>query len=203
MRDLARTRILEAAQREFGLYGFRGARLESIAHRASVPRGLIAYYFGTKEGLFQALAAERRSSTERLQQQLSHGPDDPFAWSLSLFALGELTLEWAHMLIWEGLEWSPPGGAATGNELVLEAGRREYWQRRIAEVRSLQVEGKLPSHLDTEQLTFFLWVLGMYPYLVPQIAYLITGGWPSDERFQVEYERFVRGIAQKLRGAAV
>jgi AcrR family transcriptional regulator len=168
-----------------------------------VPRGLIAYYFGTKEGLFQAVAAERAASTERIQQQLSHGADDPFAWSLSLFALGESTLDWAHMLIWEGLEWVPPGEEGSESDLLLEAGRRGFWQRRIAAIRAFQAEGKLPASLDAEHLAFFLWVVGMYPYFLPQIAYLITGRWPSDERFQVEYERFVRGIAQKMREAAV
>jgi AcrR family transcriptional regulator len=202
-RDLTRARILKAALKEFGLHGYRGARLEAIARRARVPRGLIAYYFGTKEGLFQAVAAERAASTERMQQQLNDGTDDPFAWTLSVFAVGESTLDWAHMLIWEGLEWAPPGARDAHEDLLLEAGRREFWQRRIAAIRKFQAEGKLPSDLDAEHLAFFLWVLGMYPYFLPQIAYLITGDWPSDERFQVDYEGFVRRIAQKMREAGV
>jgi TetR/AcrR family transcriptional regulator len=194
-RDLSRVRILAAALKEFGLHGYRGARIDAIARRAGVPRGLIAYYFGTKQGLFRATATERARSTERVQDQLHLGHDDPFAWSLSLFALGESALDWVHMLIWEGLEWESPRAEASGHALVLESQRREFWQRRIAAVRSYQAEGKLPAHVDPEQLTFFLWVLGMYPYLVPQIAFLITGCWPSDERFQADFERFVRAVA--------
>ena len=75
-----------------------------------------------------------------------------------------------------------------------------FWQGRIAAVRQYQAQGRLPAHLDPEQLTFFLYALGLYPYLVPQIAYLITGRWPSDEKFQADYERFVRVIADRLGG---
>jgi hypothetical protein len=66
-------------------------------------------------------------------------------------------------------------------------------------VRAAQAQGQLPSGVDAEHLTFFLWVLGLYPYLLPQIACLITGHWPADERFQVEFERFVRDIGRRLR----
>jgi len=198
--DPTRTRILHAALKEFGLHGFRGARLEAIARRARVPRGLIAYYFNTKEGLFRALVAERAASIERLQQQVGDGADDPLAWTLSLFAQGEQTLDWAHMLIWEGLEWALPNAPTVdGTDPLLDAGRGDFWQHRIAEVRSQQAAGKLPSGVEADQLVFFLWVLGMYPYLIPQVAYLITGHWPSDERFQVDFDRFVRGIASRLR----
>jgi AcrR family transcriptional regulator len=165
-----------------------------------VPRGLIAYYFGTKEELFRAVVRERVTSTERVQQRVGHGPDDPFGWTLSLFALGESSLDWVRMLGWESLEWTPPlPEAGSPSDVVLEAERREFWQRRVAAVRAAQGQGTLPAELDPEQLTFLLWVLGLYPYLLPQIAYLITGLWPEDERFQVEYERFVRGIARRLR----
>ncbi len=201
-RDLTRARILQAALKEFGLHGYRGARLQAIARRAEVRRGLIAYYFGTKEELFRAVVRERVTSTERVQQQMGHGPDDPFAWTLSLFALGESTLDWVHMLIWESLEWVRPAAEAGGAEVLLQTARREFWQRRTAAVRAAQAEGHLPAGIEAEQLTFFLWVLGLYPYLLPQIAYLITGHWPADERFQMEYERFVRDIASRLRRAA-
>jgi AcrR family transcriptional regulator len=189
---------LHAALKEFGEHGYRGARLQAIARRAEVPRGLIAYYFGTKEALFRAVVRERVGSTERLRQQVGHGPDDPFAWTLSLFALGESSLDWVRMLAWESLEWTPPVPNAA-SEVVLEAERREFWQRRVAAVRAAQGQGTLPRELDASQLTFLLWVLGLYPYLLPQMAYLISGHWPEDERFQVEYERFVRGIARRLR----
>jgi TetR/AcrR family transcriptional regulator len=198
-RARTRSRILAAALTEFGAHGYRGARIEAIARRARVPRGLIAYYFGTKEGLFEALARERADAIQRIQHRVQSGPDDPFAWTLSLFALGNATSDWVHLLIWEGLDWEPPD-PTTGdtNALLLESDRRAFWQTRIAAVRQHQAQRRLPAHLDPQQLTFFLYVLGLWPYLVPQIAYLITGRWPSDERFHAEFERFVRVLADRL-----
>ncbi|HEX8966932.1 MAG TPA: TetR/AcrR family transcriptional regulator [Chloroflexota bacterium] len=198
-RDLTRAQIVAAAFKEFGLHGFRGARLEAIARRARVPRGLIAYYFGTKDGLFDAVVVERAQSTERMQHQLHMDPHDPFAWSLSLFALGEPAIDWVRMLVWEGLDWEAPEiASATGSELLHETSRRGFWRQRIATVKMHQAEGRLAERLDPEQLTFFLWVLGLYPNLVPQIAYLITGGWPSDEQFRTSFERFIRALARHM-----
>jgi TetR/AcrR family transcriptional regulator len=202
-RARTRSRILAAALKEFGSHGYRGARIEAIARHARVPRGLIAYYFGTKEGLFQALARERATAIERLQHRVRSGRDDPLAWTLSLFALGNATSDWVHLLIWEGLDWEPPDPTAGDtNALLLESDRRAFWQSRIAAVRQHQAQRRLPAHLDPEQLTFFLYVLGLFPYLVPQIAYLITGRWPSDEKFQADFERFVRVLADRASPAA-
>jgi len=197
-----RSRILNAALKEFGEHGFQGARIEAIARRARVPRGLIAYYFGTKEGLFRTLARERAAAIDRIEQRVRTGPEDPLAWTLSLFAAGNASVDWVHLLIWEGLHWEPSADTSgAGNPLTLEDDRRAFWEGRIAEVRRFQVQGKLPRKLDSRQLTFFLYVLGLFPYLTPQIVYLITGRWPSDEQFQVEFEDLVRTLAGRLERA--
>ena len=55
-RDADRTRqvILRAAMAEFSERGLGGARMDSIAERASINKRLIYYYFGNKEALFLA-----------------------------------------------------------------------------------------------------------------------------------------------------
>lgn len=45
--------ILKAAQQEFVIHGFNGARMRAIAERANINKGLLHYYFGSKEGLFE------------------------------------------------------------------------------------------------------------------------------------------------------
>ena len=52
--DQTRTRILEAALREFSEEGLAGARTESIAESAGVNKALIYYYFHGKEALYAA-----------------------------------------------------------------------------------------------------------------------------------------------------
>jgi len=52
--DQTRSRILDAAVREFSENGLAGARTEQIAEIAGVNKALIYYYFKSKEALYQA-----------------------------------------------------------------------------------------------------------------------------------------------------
>lgn len=56
-RDAERTRsaLLDAAVVEFGAKGLAGARVGVIAARAGVNKQLISYYFGGKQGLYDAI----------------------------------------------------------------------------------------------------------------------------------------------------
>lgn len=52
--DQTRTRILEAALREFSAHGLAGARTDQIASAAGVNKALLYYYFENKEKLYIA-----------------------------------------------------------------------------------------------------------------------------------------------------
>src|SRR5271168_2822519 len=54
-RDVTVPAILAAAEIEFATNGFAAARMESIAARANVVKGLIFHYFKCKEGLYEAV----------------------------------------------------------------------------------------------------------------------------------------------------
>lgn len=47
--------ILQAAEEEFALHGLKGARMQSIANRANLPKANIHYYFKTKTSLYLAV----------------------------------------------------------------------------------------------------------------------------------------------------
>src|SRR4051794_21490867 len=187
MRDPERTRrrILEAARHEFGMKGFDGARVEAIARRARVNKGLIFYYFQSKEELFRVLSEERIAGT------LPTGSGPPVDWPLHLFAEQEETVDWVRYFFWEGLTFSDLD-AETLHQGEL---RTASFRRVVDEVRRQQHAGALPSGLDPHHLTFLLYVLGVYPYLLPQMAYLITGSAPADAHFREGYEKFLRDIA--------
>lgn len=55
----ARTRILDAAEQLFAERGFDATPTAAIADLASVPKGLLFYYFPSKTDLLRALVAER------------------------------------------------------------------------------------------------------------------------------------------------
>lgn len=53
--EVNRKNILDAAEKEFALHGFKGARVQQIADRAGLPKTNVLYYFKTKESLYLAL----------------------------------------------------------------------------------------------------------------------------------------------------
>ena len=48
-------RLLDAAETEFALKGFAGARLRDVARTVGVQQALIHHYFGDKDGLYRAV----------------------------------------------------------------------------------------------------------------------------------------------------
>lgn len=54
-----KARILEAAERAFGEFGFDGASLRGIVRDAGVNLATVYYYFGSKEGLMKAVFNRR------------------------------------------------------------------------------------------------------------------------------------------------
>jgi AcrR family transcriptional regulator len=57
-----RTRILDAAEQLIATRGFDATPTAAIAARADVPKGLVFYYFPTKESILTALLTERLST---------------------------------------------------------------------------------------------------------------------------------------------
>lgn len=54
-------KILLAAEEEFSVNGFSGARTAAIAEKAGVTHAMLHYYFRTKEKLFQQILADKMS----------------------------------------------------------------------------------------------------------------------------------------------
>lgn len=55
VRDIRESEILEAAFEEFAARGYAATRLEDVARRAGVAKGLPNFYFETKEALFKTV----------------------------------------------------------------------------------------------------------------------------------------------------
>jgi AcrR family transcriptional regulator len=69
--------ILDAAFAEFAARGFAAARLEDIARRAGVAKGLPHFYFGRKEDLFRAVVRRVLVPTWTDLTQSSAAPEGP------------------------------------------------------------------------------------------------------------------------------
>ena len=70
VRDAERTRaaLLDAATAEFAAKGRAGARVSEIAERAGVNKQLISYYFGGKDGLYDAILERWYAEEARLEE---------------------------------------------------------------------------------------------------------------------------------------
>ena len=88
-----KTRILEAAKREFAKFGFGGARVDSIAVRAHANKRMIYHYFSSKEELFTAVleeayldirAAERKLALDTLEPEEALDTLVRFTWKYYL-----------------------------------------------------------------------------------------------------------------------
>ncbi|WP_299074517.1 TetR/AcrR family transcriptional regulator [uncultured Paraglaciecola sp.] len=74
--DLNRSKILSAAEKEFALHGFKGARVQQIADRAELPKTNVLYYFKSKESLYLALLEDILSLWNGRFDEANAG-DDP------------------------------------------------------------------------------------------------------------------------------
>ncbi|WP_401000357.1 TetR family transcriptional regulator [Agromyces sp. GXQ0307] len=83
-RDAAQTRrrILDAALAEFAEGGFAGARVAGIADAAAANQRMIYAYFGSKEGLYDAVADE---VIERVHAEVPFTPEDLPGYAVALF----------------------------------------------------------------------------------------------------------------------
>lgn len=70
-----RAEILEVARRQFLASGYQGVTMRGVAREAGVDQALVAYYFGSKKGLFGAALALTVNPPELMRSVLAGGLD--------------------------------------------------------------------------------------------------------------------------------
>ena len=193
--DRTRSRILEAALKEFSKGGFAGARVDSIVRRAKVNKRMLYHYFTDKEGLFRAVLRHKiRERKGRIESQTASNDEIS---NVSLwFQQNCRDTDWVRLLAWESLQ--------TTNDTVLdEAERRRIVRQAAAHIRKKQTAGILRKDLPADYLQLAKVSLSMFPLALPQIARLITNCSPYDVKFQREYTRFLETISAAFRPSKV
>ena len=69
--EATKTRILDAAKREFAKNGLGGARVDVIAEKARANKRMIYHYFESKEGLFQTILENAYVDIRSAEQKLN------------------------------------------------------------------------------------------------------------------------------------
>lgn len=99
-------RILDAATDEFALRGIAGARIERIIAAAHTNKAQLYGYFGSKEGLFDAVVAD---SVGRSTDALPFDVDDLPGWAVSVYDRNLSRPDLVRLIAWIRLERRPTG----------------------------------------------------------------------------------------------
>ena len=189
--EKTRARILEAALREFAAKGFAGARVEPIAEAAGVNKRMLYHYFGSKEGLYEAVLGEGICRKKAAFQEATPPPSEALPYWFRDIASHR---DWLRFMTWEALE--------RNEEAVLsEEERRSWMQENVAATAAAQKAGILPKGLDPAQLTISLFALVAFPAAFPQVARLLSGRNLSDPRFLAERSKHLAALGSLLEAA--
>jgi TetR/AcrR family transcriptional regulator len=186
-RDAERTRraLLDAALEEFAAKGRAGARVSDIAARAGVNKQLISYYFGGKEGLYNALV-ERWHGEER-------------SWSAESLSLDELVVRYLRAAVEQpDLQrlflrdlLDREGGTTT-----LEAG--DDRPPEVLDLQRRQATGELAADLDAGLVLLMLQGAVSAGVLFADDVRLITGMDPESADFLERYGTLLRRVVRSL-----
>ncbi|MGW5635003.1 TetR/AcrR family transcriptional regulator [Streptomyces sp. NPDC003832] len=190
-RDPVGTRkaILEAAGQEFAEHGFDGARVVRIASAAGVSHQLITYYFGGKQGLYEAL-------TEQWMDSALPALQEGGSFSDAVRRYVQLAWEdpsWARMLMREDLGSQPPGEEERAAELL----------KSVHSLRDRQERGEVRGDLDVGVLGLVFFAATIAPKALPWIARELTLRDPSSQEFINDYaDQLARIVAALAAGPA-
>jgi len=186
--EATKARILAAAVREFSAKGISGARVDAIAARARVNKRMLYYYFESKEGLFREIL--RRRLAEGAAKLQASNVSDPERLVERTGRLPAQT-EYTRLTMWEALETDP-------DRPVNEEMRRALYADWVEAVEDAQRAGRLPADLDAAQLVLSEVCLTMGPFLMPQLAHLITGMSVKDPQFLARRQEFLRALGRRV-----
>jgi AcrR family transcriptional regulator len=159
-----RQRLLDAAAQEFAAYGIAGARVDRIAAAAQSNKAQIYHYFGSKDGLFDAVFHALVVNTLR---EAPIDPDDLPGYAGRLFDGYEANPEIQRLATWYRLE-----RAVTDEPIaVIVKGNRD----KLAAIAKAQKAGTLSKHYSpTDLLALVLHLSGLWTALTPEYAALVS-----------------------------
>jgi AcrR family transcriptional regulator len=191
-RDAERSReaLLDAALTEFAAHGYAGARTTDIATRAGVNKQLISYYFGGKEGLYQALVARWL----RVEAEMTR-PDMPLD-DLVVAYVDVLRRqpELARLFVWEALAYKPDGPPAE------PTGVDPAQAPDVVGLADRQQAGELSADFDPTYLLLMLMAVTLAPLTLSHQVKQFTGLEPDSPEFLERFRGQLRLLVRHLSG---
>ncbi|HEY5354845.1 MAG TPA: TetR family transcriptional regulator [Streptosporangiaceae bacterium] len=106
-------RILDAAAEEFAERGIAGARIDRIIAAARTNKAQLYGYFGSKDGLFDAVIADR---ADRLMSAVPFDASDLPGWAVGMYNENLRHPDLVRLLAWLRLERRPAGRLSDGSD---------------------------------------------------------------------------------------
>ena len=116
-------RILDAAAEEFAQRGIAGARIDRITAAARTNKAQVYGYFGSKDGLFDAVIADL---ADRLMSAVPLDAADLPGWAVGMYLRAGDPADLIGLVIAMACAWSPASSfyAATADEPAADHDRR-------------------------------------------------------------------------------
>lgn len=168
--EAKRRQLLDAALTEFAAAGFAATKTDQIARRAGCSTGLIYTYFGSKEGLFDAVFAQ---IVEDVVADVPITPEDLPGYAAQLFDGNTRHPEIVRFVAWQRLERT---SFTQGSPAPPSAGALQH---KVEAVRVAQQQGKLSTRFDAGQLVFLVQAIATsWAFLPEEVAGVVAA--PDD-----------------------
>ncbi len=133
--------MLEAAAAEFAAYGIAGARVDRIAASSGVNKAQMYAWFGSKDGLFDAVFGEQ---LDRIVDAVPFDAHDLPGYAVALYDSYLTAPELVRLTSWNRLERVPAGDVLAGHE---ELARPKY-----DAIARAQREGRIVSGIRPDEV---------------------------------------------------
>jgi AcrR family transcriptional regulator len=174
-------RILDAAATEFAERGVAGARIDRITTAARTNKAQVYGYFGSKEGLFDAVIADR---ADQLMSTVTFDADDLPGWAVAMYDENLRNPQLVRLLTWLRLERRPKG----------DLGQTADHAPKLAEIARAQAAGRV---LQGDPVDLFTLVLSMaFAWSAASVGYAASADDPAED-----HDRRRALLAQCVRGA--
>ncbi len=153
IRERNSDRILEAAEEEFVLHGFKGTSMQSIADRADLPKANIHYYFKNKTNLYIAVLENILTAWNEALADMNEDSDPALV--LSNFIRAKMQMSFTN----------PNGSKIFAMEVIqgapylkeyISQDMRQWVKEKSQVIKSWIAQGKMRD-VDPTQLIFMIW----------------------------------------------
>jgi len=182
--DATRARLLQAATAEFAAHGIAGARVDRIAEAARANKAQIYHYFGSKDGLFDAVFGAYAARAAESEYFDAHDLAETAGRVYDDF---ERHPELTRLTSWYRLE------RAGSPEAIAEIAAAN--EAKVAAIAAAQREGVVSDRFPAEVLLGLILVVATsWGSLPPEFAGLETG-YTSEERRRFVVDAVARLVA--------